>query len=377
MLPQVRQLYPFATLQAIHTKYPALKFGVFTRAPRLYVQTLLNRFYPNLRWDVVVAFEDVAHTKPHPDGIWHAMKTLNLTDLTRTVLVGDADNDIHAAYQAGVWCVLDLTNYGGDKPKPYWKSNELLADNVITHPGQLITALEHPNEGLPLLERLIAQGPFKGRGRITDLYHKDFDSPLKSVKIEVLGRRFRAGNELINRAQWHPLSQQIQDLKEADVFPDEWIVALRHVIAGNPRCALGTNSVVTVIPAKAGRPARLERLLDQLAASHAANNIVKMTALLFNKPDPNKLVFVPNQLQYLPGALSHNKAHLDQKQRMANVREFLQVNEAVPVKGKHVLVIDDVTTSGATLFYAYHKLMAAGAALVTPISMTQAISPPR
>lgn len=143
-LPQVGVLYTNEILQVIRKKYPDLKMGVFTRAPRLYTDTLLQHFYPNQRWDVVVCFQDVHHTTPPPEGIWLAMQKLNLEDFSRVAMVGDSPGDIMAACQAGAWSILDLTIFGGDKPGELWNRTKLVADIEITNPNQLLAALERP-----------------------------------------------------------------------------------------------------------------------------------------------------------------------------------------------------------------------------------------
>jgi phosphoglycolate phosphatase-like HAD superfamily hydrolase len=74
-----------------------MKWGVFTRSPRDYALTLLAHAYPRLRWDVVIAFEDVANTKPHGDSIWAAMEACAVTDSSKVALVGENKADILSA----------------------------------------------------------------------------------------------------------------------------------------------------------------------------------------------------------------------------------------------------------------------------------------
>ena len=55
-----------------------LRFGVFTRSPRRYVDVVLAEAYENRRWDVVIAYEDVQRYKPSGQGIIRAMKAVGM-----------------------------------------------------------------------------------------------------------------------------------------------------------------------------------------------------------------------------------------------------------------------------------------------------------
>lgn len=367
----VNAIYSYATLRDIHEKHPNLKFGVFTRAPRLYTQTLLQHFYPRIPWDTVVCFEDVQNTKPHPDGIWAAMRATGVEDTRRVVMVGDASNDIMAAYRAGAWAFLDRTSWRPDNPDR-WRSVGAIADADFRNPLSLLPALENPSNALPRLEAINYSQDLNAVGRDIEINHFDNVDRRPMVRVEVLGRRFKECADFQYRYAWHPVSQQIVDLKDAQIFPPSWIAALRTTIRSTLAFAFSNNNVVTVIPAKPGRTPRLERLLAQLAQSHAVDPIF---APGMWAGGPNKLHFVPDQLHYLDGVRSHNQEHLSRDERMINVRDHLRVTPQRDVRGRHVMVIDDVTTSGATLLNAFHYLRAAGASSVILVSMTQAISP--
>lgn len=138
---------------------------------------------------------------------------------------------------------------------------------------------------------------------------------------------------------------------------------IRSVVIGrNPMIAFGVGAlVITVVPAKPGRVQRLEAMLAQLAASHAD---LAITA--------GNIEFVPSVLGYLPGALSHHgNGGLNREQRFVNVRDHLRANSDSGFSGKHVVVIDDVVTSGASLIYAEVCLRAAGASGVTLLALTK------
>lgn len=374
-LHQVQPIYTQDILFEIHRKYPDLKFGVFTRSPRTYTQTLLHTFYPLVKWDVVVCFEDVEHTKPYPDGILLAMNTTGLNDPARVVMVGDAHNDIMAAYRAGVWAFLDRTSWPDALLPENWRSIGAIADVDYGSPSSLLQALEDPAPCLPPLEATVYQNDVVCR-RNVEIRHFDNVDGRPRVVVKVLGRKFKQSGDFQYRYQWHVVSHQILALKDASVFPPTWIIALRKFIQSDPGCMFGDGSIVTVIPVKPNRVPRLENLLAQVAVSNTADAFFKKPFIpSWPAPGPNKLIFVPDQLFWLAGVKSHNQDHLNAKERMENVRDHLRVNTNRPVTGKHVVVIDDVTTSGATLLNAYHYLIAAGARSVTLVSMTQAISP--
>ena len=62
----------------------------------------------------------------------------------------------------------------------------------------------------------------------------------------------------------------------------------------------------------------------------------------------------------------------DPSARRANVRGVYRPAEDCSVEGKHILLVDDVTTSGATLSECAACLRAAGAAAVTALTLAKA-----
>ena len=69
-----RLLYTPEQLADLRDEFHDILWGVFTRSPRHYATTLLKEAYPDVDWNIIVAFEDVKNTKPHPDGIYLAAK---------------------------------------------------------------------------------------------------------------------------------------------------------------------------------------------------------------------------------------------------------------------------------------------------------------
>jgi len=58
--------------------------------------TGLNKFF-----NTVITFNDVTHSKPHPEPVFKAMKELNANPAT-TIMIGDNSHDIEAGKNAGI-----------------------------------------------------------------------------------------------------------------------------------------------------------------------------------------------------------------------------------------------------------------------------------
>jgi HAD superfamily hydrolase (TIGR01509 family) len=56
-------------------------------------------------FSVIIGFEDILHTKPHPDGVNIALSRLAVLP-EKTLVVGDSPADIGAALAAGCWSCL-------------------------------------------------------------------------------------------------------------------------------------------------------------------------------------------------------------------------------------------------------------------------------
>ncbi len=84
------------------------------------------------------------------------------------------------------------------------------------------------------------------------------------------------------------------------------------------------------------------------------------------------------ELQYLPGQLVQIDGNRDQiglnlEERFRNVQGIYSVTEDFALRDKSVLLIDDVTTSGATLNSAAAALLAAGARSVAAATLAMAL----
>ncbi len=67
------------------------------------------------------------------------------------------------------------------------------------------------------------------------------------------------------------------------------------------------------------------------------------------------------------------QTELKREARLANVKGAFQIDpmRTAEIKGKHIVLVDDVMTSGASLFTAAEALRAAGAAHITGIVLAR------
>jgi competence protein ComFC len=84
------------------------------------------------------------------------------------------------------------------------------------------------------------------------------------------------------------------------------------------------------------------------------------------------------ELLYLPGQLvqvkdNHDQIGLNLEERFRNVQGIYSVKEEFALRDKSVLLIDDVTTSGATLHAAAAALLTAGARSVAAATLAMAL----
>ena len=357
-----RGIYTLQHHAQLRQDHPQMKWGVFTRAPRHYARLLLGAAYPALHWDTVISFEDVQHTKPYGDGIWEAMRQCGVQYVDHVALVGDEKTDIQSAYHGGCWSILDQSSWTRPWDKYCYWAIERIADAVIDDPAKLSRVLAHPKGYWPELEyHRDSSAAIAGRAPRFDTINHFFPRPDRGyAPIAVMGRLFGEYEELRPRRQWHELTDEILAHKDATKFPVDWIQALRCYLY---RVSASGNCMVSVIPFKPGRPARLEALLDQVQRSEAANPIREGT----------NFTFAPNLLAFRDGAVSSHGRHLSREERFANVGEYLYVAQPDQARGKRIVVIDDVTTTGATLLWAHRYLTAAGAQSVSCVSLTKAV----
>jgi phosphoglycolate phosphatase-like HAD superfamily hydrolase len=348
-------LIPEALLQKIKATFPDIRLGVLTRAPRAYADVLLTHCFPSINWDCVIAYEDVARTKPYPDGVYAAAKHANVLDMRRVALVGDEKTDIIAAYQSGAFAILFNHAWGADwsskdnsKRSEHYKALELMPDAKINHPSEIVSILTNPWKYLPALEswRPKPDGDpstcdmrLDTRNHFNNLPH---EGPADWVVTKVMGRYFASHQndsqfDFRRKSELHQLSKEILAAKDDKDYPDYWVVCCVRYIStlAEQLSRNGRDLVVCPVPARPGRYGRMERLIERISS-----RIGFVSNLTFEK----------NILHYKHGVTS-NKI-LNQDQRFMNVRDHLEVAEPAKIVKNEVMVLDDVVTSGATLYYA-------------------------
>ena len=98
--------------------------GVCTNKPQRPTDTILEALGLRQRFRAVIGGDVVARRKPHPDHLQAVLRRLDATPRT-TVMVGDSRNDLMAARDCGMRCILVNFGYSADPVE------SLGADRVI------------------------------------------------------------------------------------------------------------------------------------------------------------------------------------------------------------------------------------------------------
>jgi HAD superfamily hydrolase (TIGR01509 family) len=88
--------------------------AVGTTGSRRWVERLLRRTLPEVRWDVVVAGDDVSARKPDPEVFTTALAQLGLDGPAGVVVVEDSGEGLAAARAAGLCCAVVVNGYTAD-----------------------------------------------------------------------------------------------------------------------------------------------------------------------------------------------------------------------------------------------------------------------
>lgn len=357
-----RTLISAGDLYALRHFFPNLRFGIVSKAPRFWIQTVAEICWPDFQWDIVIGNEDVFRVKPSPEGLIHAAQQLNIS-VDKTLYVGDSEDDVRAAYAAGMYAVLFTKTWRPwpNLSKENWKAANLFADAVIKKAESLTAVLEHPNRRLPTLEQYLAGEEADLRVlRCNKFPPYGFTYNRTPIQIYGLGRYFSAADSLMDKRSRHLLTQSILNNKESTTFPATWVKAVAAFV--NHKTNSDAEVVLTSIPARPGRVDRMAYFLRQIehTASFTGNRRIR---------------FVPNLLGYREGVRSNHHDRLNAVERFENIRRSLFVQHPECLTGHpHVIVLDDVATTGATFYYADQYLRQAGAGEVTPLALSLNIS---
>ena len=103
-LPEV-ELYPEALEVLNEFKARGKQTALITSSNRANIEPLLEKYDLHALFDVVVAREDTAEQKPHPEPLEKALALLGGTK-EQAVMIGDSDKDLGAANNAGIDSIL-------------------------------------------------------------------------------------------------------------------------------------------------------------------------------------------------------------------------------------------------------------------------------
>ena len=367
-------------LTKLKENHPKLKFYVLSNSPKNYAEIVLKYKFPNIEWEEILGFEDLSRPKPYPDGILKIQKLSKVRQIDKLVFVGDRSSDIVSAYQAGCFSIFfnpkgKYAMYHEAGKNDHFSSLKMIPDAIAEDENDIQEILKNPWEWVPRLENILIN---KERLFSTTKRHKDsihvFNPFGKGsgynddyIAIDVLGRYFPVKEWEYNFSVKKDLSSSTKEIlkaKDNDQYPISWIIVLVKYISeliSNDSSFSDKKTLVTVIPSRPGRPNRMENMLNNVSD-------------LFTKyEDSSSISFVPN-LFYFKDGVESNKELKKKNERYNNIRNNLVKNNKTNVENKCVIVIDDVVTTGSSLFYANNILFEHRASKIQCISLTKTIS---
>jgi ComF family protein len=240
-------------------------------------------------------------------------------------------------------------------------ATDALASVVFPAPCRICTATLDTASRVPVCARCLASFELI-TGPVCACCGRPIISPVVADSIQILCRLCRAGTYGFDNSRSYalyntPMVRAILLLKHEAVAPlGAWFAGrLAEVIARMPECIRA--DVVVPVPL---HPARLrERGFNQ--AELIARPLAKQLRLKFKsfllvrtKPRPDKL-------------------RLTRHERWTTVRGAYEAREGVRVDNLHVLLVDDVMATGATLDACSRALRKAGAARVTAVTVARSV----
>lgn len=353
-----RYFYTLQNLISIRRHCPGTRFGIVSRSPRHYTRALLGHAYQNFRWDQIIAQEDLDTPSDLGSGIELAMQRSGTDTPAQVAYIGNTEAHLRAAFDIGCWAALERSAFPAFLQNSHYRTLELGWDGVLRNHFDVTRFVNLPWSHVPELDRVSAQGVESDKPRRLKVHYID-PYPVGTathLPVVALGRYF--ASSLRHRAAWHSLTMEMLEFKGTALFPRTWMMVLETAIKGIANLH-GSPLVITVMPAKPGNLPRLELLLAALAADLGPYQGCEYRA---------------DVLAFAEGATSSHLAKLGKAQRLELARQYLRVTKPERVRGRDIVVIDDIVTSGASLVTARNRLIEAGAATITCVALAKAIT---
>ena len=357
------QIYSEEDLLHLQACFPQMLFSVYSDSPSRFMNTVLDALYPRVKW--IRKFPIDRFSDIHNGVALRSLLELTGLKNSEAMVVGDDAPAIRCAYSSGASAALEVSHFR-DKPFAHRIYIEgLVPDFIVKSVHELVDCLARPDSN-----RLTLEVSGSRRHRQKQIPHKELryrkvihNLGPDSAEIYVFGKLFANYETLQSRRRHSWLTQQIEQAKITQEPEDEWIVSLLSLVT---RIVVieRFNCIVTVVPSKPGQSPRLERFLEALSKK-------------FNVESPDfryKTRFDPKTFRFKPDAKSHYRHKLKKDMRVANIRENLELVNPQNVSGNHVVVIDDVVTTGSTLVGCQSLLKSNGATKVTLLALAQTIS---
>jgi len=171
----------------------------------------------------------------------------------------------------------------------------------------------------------------------------------RAVSFGTYDGRMRAAIHALKYDRIHPAARRLGAILA---------VAIAHLLPDAPADLL-------VIPVPLHRTKQRQRGFNQ------ARTLAKCAIDALHKSNPEwRLTLAPTSLMRLRS--TESQAGLTPRQRRQNVRGAFKVSDPTVVAGKHILLVDDILTTGATARAAAQSLMKAGAASVYVATLARA-----
>lgn len=136
--PAVREV-PAASAVFAQLRRAGIKVALNTGFGRAIVNQILDRLEWHGQVDAVIASDEVAHGRPHPDMIRALMTKLGVKDPRNVAKVGDTPVDLEEGKNAGCGVILGVTTGAFTRQELEAVGVGRIIDSVAEVPGQLGT----------------------------------------------------------------------------------------------------------------------------------------------------------------------------------------------------------------------------------------------